>query len=99
MRQISEIDPALRLAADAQQIPGVVAMAATSREVRYAWRRERPRRHAEPHFTAEKLVGFRNWFENVCTSGPFFSVSPRFAIHSGSVENAAHFFSRSAIDS
>jgi len=36
------------------------------------------------HFTAKNLVGFRNWFENVITSGPFFSVSPRCAIHSGS---------------
>ena len=27
------------------------------------------------YFTDEKLVGFRNWFENVCTSGPSFSVS------------------------
>ena len=37
--------------------------------------------------------------ENVCTSGPFFSVSARLACHSGSLENAPHFFSRSAIDS
>ena len=51
------------------------------------------------HFTDEKLVGFKNWFENVITSGPFFSVSARFSSHSGSVENAPHFFSRSAIDS
>jgi len=35
MRQISEIDSALRQAADAQQVPGVVTMAATGSEVIY----------------------------------------------------------------
>src|SRR5438270_208020 len=29
----------------------------------------------EDHFTLEKLVGLRNWLENVITSGPFFSVT------------------------
>src|SRR6478672_6884247 len=33
---------------------------------------------ARGHFTLEKLVGLRNWFEKVMTSVPFFSVSPRF---------------------
>src|SRR4029077_9136010 len=54
---------------------------------------------ARGHLTLEKLVGFKNWLENVITSVPFLSVSPRLAIHSGSVEKAAHFCSRSAIES
>ena len=35
MRQMSEVDEALRKAADATEVPGVVAMAATDREVIY----------------------------------------------------------------
>src|SRR5271166_2491005 len=54
---------------------------------------------AKVYFTDEKLVGCRIWFSTRATIAPFFSVSARLVLHSGSAWKAAHFFSRSASDS
>src|SRR5713101_7706823 len=53
----------------------------------------------EFYFTSEKLVGCRIWFSTRARIAPFFSVSARALIHSGSAWKAFHFFSRSASDS
>src|SRR5262249_49878092 len=52
-----------------------------------------------PHLTEENAVGTRSWLTILPTIWPSASVLARAAIQSGSVWNAAHFFSRSASDS
>src|SRR3984893_68178 len=54
---------------------------------------------AAVHFTAENDVGTSSWLTILPTIWPSSSVLARAAIHSGSLWNAAHFFSRSASDS
>lgn len=51
---------------------------------------------AARYLTDENAVGCRKLLVIVATIGPSFSVSARFAIHSGSAMKAFHFCSRSA---